>query len=98
MFCDDQDLNFKELRDAINTKWNENILEAKSGIGGHCLPKDTKMYYELSKHLLPDSIISAALQSNETYECHVNKQDFMVILPDEAITVKTKNPESQKRS
>jgi nucleotide sugar dehydrogenase len=98
MFCDDQDLDFEELRNSINTKWNENILEAKRGIGGHCLPKDTKMYYELSKHLLPDSIISAALQSNATYECHVNKQDFMVILPDEAITVKTKNPESQKRS
>jgi nucleotide sugar dehydrogenase len=98
MFCDDQDLNFSELKNAINTKWNENILEAKRGIGGHCLPKDTKMYYELSKHLLPDSIISAAINSNKTYESHVQKQDFMVLLPEEVITVKTKNPESLKRS
>ena len=51
MFCDDQNLDFTELRASVNTKWNENILDARSGIGGHCLPKDTKMYFELSKHL-----------------------------------------------
>lgn len=88
MFCDDQDLNFHELREAVNTKWNENILEARRGIGGHCLPKDTKMYYDLSKHLLPQSTVSAALQSNDAYETHVNKLDFTVVLPSEAITVK----------
>ena len=43
----------------VNTKWNENILEAKRGIGGHCLPKDTVMYHELSKHILPTSTILA---------------------------------------
>lgn len=98
MFCDDQDLDFDELRDSVNSKWNENILEAKKGIGGHCLPKDTRMYFELSKHLLPVSIISAALQSNDAYECHVKEEDFMVILPSETIAVNARKPESQKRS
>jgi nucleotide sugar dehydrogenase len=90
MFCDDQGLNFHELRASVNTKWNENILEARQGIGGHCLPKDTRMYFELSKHLLPSSIISAALHSNEIYENH---SKLVVALPSE-ITIKT--PQTKK--
>lgn len=93
MFCDNQDLNFAELRAAVNTKWNENILEARKGIGGHCLPKDTKMYYELSKNILPISTISAALKSNEIYESHINKQDFMFIQPSEVIKVRSQKGE-----
>ena len=30
MFCGDQVLDFEELRRAVNTKWNENILEARN--------------------------------------------------------------------
>jgi nucleotide sugar dehydrogenase len=86
MFCANQDLDFTELRDAVNTKWNENIMEARKGIGGHCLPKDTKMYYELSKHLLPSSIVSAAMKSNDLYEGFC-KQDFIFIEPIELVTV-----------
>ena len=88
MFCDDQGLDFEELRSAVNTKWNENILEARKGIGGHCLPKDTRMYYELSKHALPVSTISAALHSNKAYETHVKEPEFIAMLPIEEITVK----------
>jgi nucleotide sugar dehydrogenase len=88
MFCDNQNLNFTELRTAVNTKWNENILEARRGIGGHCLPKDTRMYYELSKHILPNSTISAALRTNDLYESYLNKQDFIVIPPTEIIQVR----------
>jgi nucleotide sugar dehydrogenase len=98
MFCDDQDLSFDELRNAVNTKWNECILEAKRGIGGHCLPKDTRMYRELSKEILPISTISAALQTNETYECYINKLDFQVNLPTEVIISTTRTTEGQKRS
>ena len=98
MFCDDQDLDFLELRDAVNSKWNENILEAKRGIGGHCLPKDTRMYHELSKHLFKISTISAALQSNEAYEHYVDKLDFHVNLPSEVITTANRKTETQKRS
>jgi UDP-glucose 6-dehydrogenase len=63
MFCVHENLNFEELRAAVNSKWNENVLEARDGIGGHCLPKDTKMYLELLKHVLPYSTIEAAIKS-----------------------------------
>ena len=39
LYCQANDINFPELRDALNTKWNVNILEPREGIGGHCLPK-----------------------------------------------------------
>ena len=97
MFCDGTNLDFDELRAAVNTKWNENILEAKSGIGGHCLPKDTRMYRELSKDILPVSTISAALQSNDAYEYFIAKQDFIVASPLELVVGQGK-AESQKRS
>jgi UDP-N-acetyl-D-mannosaminuronate dehydrogenase len=34
-------INFEELRKALNTKWNVNILEPRDGIGGHCLDVST---------------------------------------------------------
>jgi UDP-N-acetyl-D-mannosaminuronate dehydrogenase len=43
-------MNFPELRDALNTKWNVEILEPREGIGRHCLPKDTKMFLESTPH------------------------------------------------
>src|SRR5918999_840725 len=44
LYCQANNINFAELRDSLNTKWNVNILEPREGIGGHCLPKDTKMF------------------------------------------------------
>ncbi len=84
MFCDDQGLNFEELRAAINSKWNENVLEAREGIGGHCLPKDTKMFFELSKHLLPSSTIAAAIKSDELYREQIDKLEIAVLPPEKA--------------
>jgi UDP-N-acetyl-D-mannosaminuronic acid dehydrogenase len=40
LLCDENDVNFNELRDAVNTKWNVDVAEARDGIGGECLPKD----------------------------------------------------------
>ena len=48
LYCQANNINFPELRDALNTKWNVNILEPRDGIGGHCLPKDTKMFLQSS--------------------------------------------------
>lgn len=39
-------IDFDEARAAINDKWNTGILEARNGIGGHCLPKDSAMLME----------------------------------------------------
>jgi UDP-N-acetyl-D-mannosaminuronic acid dehydrogenase len=61
------DLNFSELRDALNTKWNVNILEPREGIGGHCLPKDTKMFLESSNER-KSKILTAAMDVNEDYK------------------------------
>ena len=55
------DLNFSELRDALNTKWNVNILEPREGIGGHCLPKDTRMFLQ-SSNRSKSKILTAAME------------------------------------
>ena len=82
MFCDDQGLDFEELQGAINSKWNIKILEARNGIGGHCLPKDTQMFCGLSKNLLPYSTLSAAIESDRLYQLNCGeREDFRVILP-----------------
>lgn len=80
IFCDYTELNFEELRKAINSKWNENILEARQGIGGHCLPKDSKMYLEQLKTILPNPTIQAAIQSDTQYRRHLkNNQQYLTM-------------------
>lgn len=71
MFCDNSDISFNELREAINTKWNIKILEAKEGIGGHCLPKDSQMFLTLSRNVLETSIIEAAKNIDLEYRRHL---------------------------
>jgi len=86
LFCVNEGLNFDELRAAVNSKWNENILEAIAGIGGHCLPKDTQMYLEISKHALPSSIIQAAVNSNAAYERYIqHSNNFVIVSPDKQV-------------
>ncbi len=65
LYCQTNSINFPELRDALNTKWNVNILEPREGIGGHCLPKDTKMFQESSKR--ESKILAAAMQVDDDY-------------------------------
>jgi UDP-N-acetyl-D-mannosaminuronic acid dehydrogenase len=58
-------LSFDELRKACNTKWNIEILEARNGIGGHCLPKDVRYFAFLSK----DSVMpKAAIEADQRYK------------------------------
>lgn len=40
--CDDKGIDFDTLRSSVNTKWNIDLKEARDGVGGHCLPKETK--------------------------------------------------------
>lgn len=74
MFCDRSGINFEELRGAINTKWNIKVLEAKEGIGGHCLPKDSQMFVGLEKNVLDTSIIEAAKHVDNEYRHHIREQ------------------------
>ena len=74
MVCDNSSIDFNELRNAINTKWNVKIFEAKDGIGGHCLPKDSQMFLEFSKNVLVTSLIGAAKMVDKQYRFHLAKR------------------------
>ena len=67
LYCQANNINFSELRDALNTKWNVEILEPREGIGGHCLPKDTKMFLQ-SSHRSKSKILTAAMDVDENYK------------------------------
>jgi nucleotide sugar dehydrogenase len=69
LYCQANNMNFPELRDALNTKWNVNILEPREGIGGHCLPKDTKMFLQSSKSVR-SKIIIAATEVDKDYRIY----------------------------
>src|ERR687890_1489386 len=66
IYCQANNISFPELRDAINTKWNVHILEPREGIGGHCLPKDTKMFLQSSKSI-KSKILQAAIEVDQDY-------------------------------
>jgi UDP-N-acetyl-D-mannosaminuronic acid dehydrogenase len=66
LYCQANHVNFSELKDALNTKWNVHILEPRDGIGGHCVPKDTKMFLDSSKSI-KSKILLAALEADQDY-------------------------------
>jgi UDP-N-acetyl-D-mannosaminuronic acid dehydrogenase len=74
MVCDNIGVNFEDLRGAINTKWNINILEAQGGIGGHCLPKDSEMVLEMSRGTVPISLLDTAKQIDKQYRDHIGEE------------------------
>ena len=65
IYCQANNILFTELRDALNTKWNVEILEPREGIGGHCLPKDTKMFLTSSK--VRSKILQSAMEVDSLY-------------------------------
>ena len=71
LYCQSNNVNFPELRNALNTKWNVNILEPREGIGGHCLPKDTKMFLESSKSIR-SKILTAAMEVDFDYRGYLH--------------------------
>ena len=87
MFCDTEKIDFEELRKAVNSKWNIEILEARQGIGGHCLPKDTQMYFEATKRILPSEIVSGAIQSNKNYTKHLERAIQFIVIPQKEQTI-----------
>ncbi len=50
MICEALGIDFFEVREACNTKWNIDMPEAQEGIGGHCLPKDTQYLTGLTEY------------------------------------------------
>ncbi len=72
LICESLKLDFEEVRKACNTKWNVEILEARKGIGGHCLPKDVRYFI----HLNPDLalICRAAVKLDEIYRKWISRK------------------------
>ena len=66
LYSQANNINFAELRDSLNTKWNVNVLEPRDGIGGHCLPKDTKMFLNSSRSI-KSKILEAAIEVDSEY-------------------------------
>ena len=77
LYCQANNINFAELRDAVNTKWNVNILEPREGIGGHCLPKDTKMFLQSSKSIR-SKILASAIEVDEDYRRYRQTRSIVV--------------------
>jgi UDP-N-acetyl-D-mannosaminuronate dehydrogenase len=67
IYCRANNINFFELREALNSKWNVEILEPREGIGGHCLPKDTRMFLQSSRSV-KSKILNAAIKVDEDYQ------------------------------
>lgn len=65
MLCNSKGYDFNELRRCINTKWNMNVKEARDGIKGKCLPKDTRIFNEI----FPDnSLFKSAMNIDNKYK------------------------------
>jgi UDP-N-acetyl-D-mannosaminuronic acid dehydrogenase len=74
LYCKSTNISFAELRDSLNTKWNVNVLEPRDGIGGHCLPKDTKMFIN-SSNAIKSKILQAATEIDEDYREYIQSRD-----------------------
>lgn len=74
--CDELGLPFEELREACNTKWNIEILEARDGIGGHCLPKDTRYL----RSVLKSPLLNGAIKADETYKKLMREEQTLIVL------------------
>lgn len=77
LYCKSNNISFTELRDSLNTKWNVEILEPRDGIGGHCLPKDTKMFIN-SSNTLKSKILQTAIEIDESYKEYIQSRENIV--------------------
>ena len=80
LYCQANNVNFGELRDALNTKWNVKILEPRDGVGGHCLPKDTKMFLQSSKSI-KSKILMAAMEVDQDYRRFREIRGYRLVSP-----------------
>jgi UDP-N-acetyl-D-mannosaminuronic acid dehydrogenase len=80
LYCQANNVNFGELRDALNTKWNVKILEPRDGVGGHCLPKDTKMFLQSSKSI-KSKILMAAMEVDQDYRRFREMRAYKLVPP-----------------
>ena len=84
LYCQANNILFSELRDALNTKWNVEILEPRDGIGGHCLPKDTKMFLTSSK--MRSKILQSAIEVDTLYRDFLTRREKKLITSVDKLT------------
>ena len=80
LYCKSNSISFSELRESLNTKWNVEVLEPRDGIGGHCLPKDTRMFIN-SSNTIKSKILQAAMEIDEDYREYRSKLEKEVKIP-----------------
>ena len=80
LYCKSNSISFSELRESLNTKWNVEVLEPRDGIGGHCLPKDTRMFIN-SSNTIRSKILQAAMEIDEDYREYRSKLEKEVKIP-----------------
>jgi UDP-N-acetyl-D-mannosaminuronic acid dehydrogenase len=71
MLCDKKKIDFAELRNAMNTKWNINVKEAREGIGGKCLPKDLALVNNFFKN---NVMFAKSKEIDEKFKRYVKKR------------------------
>ncbi|MGB0028298.1 MAG: hypothetical protein WBP64_15795, partial [Nitrososphaeraceae archaeon] len=66
--------------------WNVDILEPRDGIGGHCLPKDTKMFLQSSKSIR-SKMLAAAMEVDEDYKRY-RQQRSTIVQPNQPLSAR----------
>ena len=97
LYCQANNINFAELRDSVNTKWNVNVLEPREGIGGHCLPKDTKMFLNSSRSI-KSKILEAAIEVDSEYRRLQATSGLYQLTGEPLVTLGGVRTEKRKRS
>ena len=69
--CNKLSIPFKEVREGANTKWNINILEAREGIEGDCLPKDIRYLSYLCNDA---SLLKGAIKADNLYKIFIKRK------------------------
>jgi len=68
--CSENNIDYDELRKAVNSKWNIDLKEARDGIKGMCLPKDAQLFLNLFED---EPFINTALQLDKEYQAWLQK-------------------------
>jgi len=76
LVCRYQRLPFKDVREACNTKWNIQIPEARSGIGGKCLPMAMRILGRLSRIDLPDQLMRLDAEYRKRYRVRLLRKSI----------------------
>ncbi len=73
IICDEHGVNFWKVRELINKMPGKDILQAGSGVGGHCIPKDPWLLIDRLKDKTIARLISASRAVNDDMPRYVFK-------------------------